>query len=72
MKEDENQHLLNSATAHNDYCILIGPEGDFTEQEYSLAEQSNFSSASLGDNILRVETAAISAFSFVKIIYNGL
>ena len=52
--------------------LLIGPEGDFTEQEYSLAEQSNFSSASLGDNILRVETAAISAFSFVKIIYNGL
>ena len=52
--------------------LLIGPEGDFTEKEYSLAEQSNFSSASLGDNILRVETAAISAFSFVKIIYNGL
>ena len=52
-------------------AILVGPEGDFTDDEYTLAEQSNFSSASLGDNILRVETAAITAFSFIRMIYNS-
>ena len=50
--------------------ILVGPEGDFTEAEYSYAKGLNFSSASLGDNILRVETAAISAFSYIKILNN--
>ena len=52
----------------NSLSILVGPEGDFTEEEYLYAKQSDFSSASLGDNILRVETAAISAFSYIKII----
>ena len=35
--------------------ILIGPEGDFSEEEYLYAKQFSFSSASLGDNILRVK-----------------
>lgn len=48
--------------------ILVGPEGDFSQDEYSCAIQSNFSSVSLGDNILRVETAAIAAISYIKII----
>ena len=52
----------------NSSSILVGPEGDFTAEEYSYAKESDFSSASLGDNILRVETAAISAFSYIKII----
>ena len=48
--------------------ILVGPEGDFSQDEYLYAKQSNFSSVSLGDNILRVETAAIAAISYIKII----
>ena len=71
-KEGKKTPLSKLVDCTKAQLILIGPEGDFTEKEYSLAEQSNFSSASLGDNILRVETAAISAFSFVKIIYNGM
>tara|TARA_B100001094_G_C18115581_1_gene763781 strand:+ start:241 stop:978 length:738 start_codon:yes stop_codon:yes gene_type:complete len=55
----------------NSSSILVGPEGDFTDEEYIYAKESNFSSASLGDNILRVETAAISAFSYIKIINNS-
>tara|TARA_Y100000992_G_scaffold58394_1_gene35548 strand:+ start:19 stop:753 length:735 start_codon:yes stop_codon:yes gene_type:complete len=51
--------------------ILVGPEGDFSQDEYLYAKQSNFSSVSLGDNILRVETAAIAAISYIKIINNS-
>ena len=55
-----------------DSCsILVGPEGDFTDEEYLYAKGLNFSSASLGDNILRVETAVIAAFSYIKIINNS-
>jgi len=39
--------------------VLIGPEGDFTREEVALAQNKGFKSVSLGDNVLRTETAAI-------------
>lgn len=39
--------------------VVIGPEGDFTENEYEQALRNNFTPISLGNNILRSETAAI-------------
>ena len=48
-------------------CILIGPEGDFSENERKLIidlEQSQ--SISLAKNILRAETAAIAAVTLVN------
>jgi len=51
--------------------LLVGPEGDFTDQEYTYAQERNFSSASLGANILRVETAVIAAFSYIKLLGNN-
>lgn len=41
--------------------ILIGPEGDFTEEEILLAEEKNFLPVSLGHSRLRTETAGIFA-----------
>ena len=41
--------------------ILIGPEGDFTSDEISLALQNNYQAVSLGNSRLRVETAALVA-----------
>lgn len=43
----------------SDVCLLIGPEGDFSEQEVSLALQNNYLPVSLGPTRLRTETAAI-------------
>lgn len=48
-------------------CILIGPEGDFSENERKLIigiEQSQ--SISLAKNILRAETASIAAIALVN------
>jgi 16S rRNA (uracil1498-N3)-methyltransferase len=39
--------------------ILIGPEGDFTDDEVKEAVNNGFKRVSLGKNILRTETAAI-------------
>ena len=41
--------------------ILIGPEGDFSEEEISTAIAQDFRPISLGDTRLRTETAAIVA-----------
>ena len=39
--------------------LFVGPEGGFTDDEVKLALQNGCLSATLGDNILRTETAAI-------------
>lgn len=39
--------------------LFIGPEGGWTEKEIELFKQNNFEFRSLGQNILRAETAAI-------------
>ncbi len=42
-----------------DAILLIGPEGDFTANEVTLAMQNNFKPVSLGESRLRTETAGI-------------
>ena len=51
-------------------CVIIGPEGDFTENERNLILQHKKTiSISLASNILRAETAAIVATSILS--YNS-
>lgn len=45
----------------NDVVILIGPEGDFSEEEVALAEKAGFVAVTLGTSRLRTETAGIVA-----------
>ncbi len=45
--------------------IFIGPEGDFTEEEISLAMSHNLQTVSLGKRILRTETAGAVALSII-------
>ena len=46
--------------------ILIGPEGDFTPAEFSLARRHGCQPITLGPIILRVETAAIYCLSILS------
>ena len=50
--------------------VLIGPEGDFTPEEVSLASGAGFIPITLGKQVLRVETAAVAVVSFIK-LYAG-
>jgi len=48
-------------------CILVGPEGDFSENERKIIIDHNQTySISLAKNILKAETAAISAITIVN------
>ena len=48
-------------------CILIGPEGDFSESERKMIINHNQTySISLAKNILKAETAALSAIAIVN------
>ncbi|MDR0540739.1 MAG: 16S rRNA (uracil(1498)-N(3))-methyltransferase [Dysgonamonadaceae bacterium] len=48
--------------------ILIGPEGDFSEEEVALALSQGYQPVSLGDTRLRTETAALIVCQTVHII----
>jgi 16S rRNA (uracil1498-N3)-methyltransferase len=45
---------------------LVGPEGDFTPAEMSLAKNAGFEPITLGPLVLRCETAAVYALSIVS------
>ena len=45
--------------------IVIGPEGGFSEEEIALAVKSGFTTISLGNSRLRVETAGVMACSVI-------
>lgn len=51
--------LKNLALPKKSYSLLIGPEGDFTDDEIQLAIDNNWKKVSLGNTRLRTETAAL-------------
>ena len=55
--------LVDSAAEN--LLIAIGPEGDFTEQEFNQALSFKFKGVSLGETRLRTETAGIVAASLL-------
>ena len=57
----EKTLLKEAYVSGNDVTILIGPEGDFSEEEVAEALQAGFQAISLGDSRLRTETAALVA-----------
>lgn len=51
--------------------LLIGPEGDFSDEEYHSLHDAGFSFASIGDIVLKVETAAVFCMSVLGYELNG-
>lgn len=60
LREAAKQGPLKSA------LVVIGPEGGFDESEVKAAEKAGFKSFSLGKNLLRCETAAITAAAILS------
>lgn len=64
----ENVKLLNDLCKEKEkVLVLIGPEGDFSPREVALAKENGFKEASLGETILRTETAALVASLIVEL-----
>jgi 16S rRNA (uracil1498-N3)-methyltransferase len=52
--------------------LLVGPEGGFTDEEVELARRSGAHLASLGEGVLRTETAAVVGAALVLAHYGRL
>tara|TARA_B100000768_G_C11274243_1_gene375008 strand:- start:1205 stop:1894 length:690 start_codon:yes stop_codon:yes gene_type:complete len=61
-----NNTLKKELFTTNSICILIGPEGGFSDEEINLARENNIKEITLGNNRLRSETAAIYTISALK------
>ena len=67
----KNNKINVKKIKNNPICIIIGPEGDFTEHErQKILKIENIQSLKLHNNILRSETAAISAISIINYFLN--
>lgn len=68
MEDDRRQLQQEAVPTQPSQIILIGPEGDFTGTEVSLALQHQFVPITLGNNRLRTETAGVVAATLLKIV----
>ena len=67
LNTDNKNINIKKLNDNNPVCILIGPEGDFTEEErQKILELKNVQCLKINNNILRSETAAISMISIVN------
>ncbi|MBN1382985.1 MAG: 16S rRNA (uracil(1498)-N(3))-methyltransferase [Deltaproteobacteria bacterium] len=48
------------------FSIIIGPEGGFTVEEVACAREKGFVPVSLGDRVLKVDTALMSALTVIQ------
>lgn len=63
--EEEKKNTLDEVIKSHkgSVAIMIGPEGGFDPEEYQLAKKNGIISVSLGERILRAETASIAVLS---------
>ena len=68
VEENSNsiRNVLKNHRASN-YSLMVGPEGDFSETEMNnLKNKGNYFTVSLGDTVLKSETASIAAAGILK------
>ena len=68
----KRQNILNtfqSMKSPKAISFLIGPEGDFTPEEYAQTKKNGCIPVTLGETILKVETAAICTLSCANLFF---
>ena len=65
-REAQMSEILRARPESNSLVLAIGPEGGWTPDELHLFGAAGWIAASLGDTILRAETAAIAALAVAR------
>src|SRR4030042_4900601 len=73
-KMQDKRNRTSCIMHHASPCIyvVVGPEGGFTKEEVFLAKEKGLLVTSLGERILRAETAAISAVALVQFLLGDM
>jgi 16S rRNA (uracil1498-N3)-methyltransferase len=73
--EEENDCRLQQLKGWQEaqsVALFFGPEGGLTRDEVALARQSGWQTVSLGERILRAETATLGAVAVVQYLLGNL
>ena len=62
----KDAHIFKLLQEHDSVSIVIGPEGGFSEMERNLMSSKDFSVVSLGNQVLRAETASMCACALIS------
>jgi 16S rRNA (uracil1498-N3)-methyltransferase len=60
--------LLDASAGGESIAVLVGPEGGWVAHEREEAHAAGWTSVTLGENILRAETAAVAALAVVNAV----
>jgi 16S rRNA (uracil1498-N3)-methyltransferase len=52
-------------------ALAIGPEGGWTDEELAAGRAAGFAEASLGESILRTETAVLASLAILQFVLGG-
>lgn len=58
---------MSASGLPREYCVLIGPEGDFSPEEIRSARNAGFVPVTLGESRLRTETAGVMAAAMAQL-----
>ena len=72
LRPGEGKPLASTAQPEAGLCVLVGPEGGFSEREYDDAEFAGFDAVTLGPRVLRTETAAVAAIAVAQALWGDL
>ncbi len=59
------KEVMNSLKHKDSIAVIIGPEGGFSESEVRACAEAGFEIITLGNRILRTETAGMTALSII-------
>ncbi len=62
----EQLDTIKNLSKNKKINLIVGPEGDFSENEKKMINEKNFIKVNLGRTILRTETAIVSLISIIN------
>jgi 16S rRNA (uracil1498-N3)-methyltransferase len=70
LEEDATKSIKEYYKPGLQHCIMIGPEGDFSEHEIATAYKAGIRPVTLGQSRLRTETAALVACHTLHVLHD--
>ena len=73
-EEEKDLHLRDvpAISQARSVALILGPEGGLSREEVELARASGWQTVSLGERILRAETATLTAVAIVQFLAGNL
>jgi 16S rRNA (uracil1498-N3)-methyltransferase len=70
LAEAVSHRRANSSAGPVRLCLAVGPEGGWTDAEFAAAAEAGFAEASIGELVLRTETAVVAGLAAAHLYFD--